>query len=77
LAAEHVEGDLIAVVQLTGWSCIRTAGLEHAVLVAVEQDGSLTTVNALLRRVHLPPVDCGVQPSWPRAGTAGFEPATP
>jgi Replication protein len=39
LAAEEVDGTLVAVISLSAWSRIRLAGLEHAVLVAAERGG--------------------------------------
>ncbi len=47
LAAEDVDGDLLAVIQFPVWSRIRAAGLDHAVLVAAE-NGGLAAVKALL-----------------------------
>jgi hypothetical protein len=46
LAAADIGGNLI-VIQCPVWSRARTAGLEHAVLVAAE-DGGLEAVNALI-----------------------------
>ena len=47
LAAADIGGNLIVVIQCPVWSRARTAGLEHAVLVAAE-DGGLEAVNALI-----------------------------
>ena len=41
LAAEDVNGDLVAVIPLPVWSRVRLAGLEQAVLVAAERGGSV------------------------------------
>jgi hypothetical protein len=53
LAAEDVSGNLLAVIQFPVWSRIRTADLEHAVLVAAE-DGGVAAVN-----VRITQADCG------------------
>jgi hypothetical protein len=47
LAAADIGGNLLVVIQCPVWSRARTAGLEHAVLVAAE-DGGLEAVNALI-----------------------------
>jgi hypothetical protein len=47
LAAADIGGNLIVVIQCPVWSRARTAGLEHAVLVAAD-DGGLEAVNALI-----------------------------
>jgi len=39
LAAQEVNGELVAVIPLPVWARIRLAGLEHAVLVAAEHGG--------------------------------------
>ena len=49
LAAEDVGGNLLAAIPFPAWSRLRTAGLEHAVLVAAE-DGGLAAVDALISR---------------------------
>jgi hypothetical protein len=49
LAAEDVNGDLVAVIPLPTWSRIRLDGLEHAILVAAERGGP-ADVNALVAR---------------------------
>jgi hypothetical protein len=50
LAAEDVNGELMAVISVPVWSRIRLAGLEHAVLVAAER-GGLTDINSLIGQV--------------------------
>jgi Replication protein len=57
LAAEDVNGEIIAIVSLAVWSRIRFARLDHALLVAAEY-GGLTAVSTLLGQAHLSPVDC-------------------
>jgi hypothetical protein len=47
LAAENVGGQLLAAIQFPVWARIRTAGLEHALLVAAENSG-LAAINALI-----------------------------
>lgn len=47
LAAENVGGSLLAAIQMSAWSRIRTGGLEHAVLVAAA-DGGMDAVHALI-----------------------------
>jgi len=59
LAAEEVNGDLVAVIPLPAWSRIRLAGLDHAILAAAE-GGGLDVINALMSQAG-----CG------RAHTAG------
>jgi hypothetical protein len=54
LAAKNVSGNLFAVIQFPVWSCIRTVGLEHALLVAAE-NGGLAAANALIRQGRLRP----------------------
>jgi hypothetical protein len=49
LAAEDVNGDLLAVIPLSLWSRIRFDALEHAVLVAAERGGPVE-VNSLIAR---------------------------
>ena len=46
---EDIGGDILAVLQLPVWARIRTAGLEHALLVAVEGSG-VAVINELIRR---------------------------
>jgi hypothetical protein len=48
LAAEEIGGSLLETIELSGWSRIRTAGLELVVLVAAE-DGGLPAVSVILR----------------------------
>jgi hypothetical protein len=59
LAAEDVNGELIAVFPLSLWSRIRLGRLEHAVLVAAERGGpaevSAVIGQACCRRPHSPP----------------------
>jgi hypothetical protein len=62
LVAEDIGGELLAVIQLAVWSRIRTAGIDHALLVAAE-DGGLTALNVLLCEAHLPSVDCRTEAS--------------
>jgi hypothetical protein len=50
LAAEDVNGELMADISVSVWSRIRLAGLEHAVLVAAER-GGLTDINSLIGQV--------------------------
>jgi hypothetical protein len=47
LAAEDVNGGLVAVIAVAAWSRIRLAGLEHAVLVAAETGGE-GAINVLI-----------------------------
>ena len=49
LAAEDVNGNLIAVISLPVWSRIRLAGLEHLVLVVAER-GGLAEFDSLMTR---------------------------
>src|SRR5260370_22773728 len=49
LATEHVAGNLLAVIDLSVWSRIHTAGLEHVPLVGAE-GGGLAAVTGLLRQ---------------------------
>ena len=50
LALEDVAGQLVTVVASTTWSDIRSAGLDHAVLVAAEHGGLAEVRPLLLRR---------------------------
>jgi hypothetical protein len=52
LAAEDVNGDLVATIPLPVWSRIRLAGLEQAVLVAAECGGRVQ-VNSLIAQTGL------------------------
>jgi hypothetical protein len=56
LAAEDVGGNLVALIQLPDWLRIRGAGLEHAVLVTVE-DGGLAAAGAPPREAGLVPLN--------------------
>jgi hypothetical protein len=64
LAAEDVNGDLVAVIPLPVWSRIRLDGLEHAILVAAEH-GDAVDVNSLIARAIGKPAATG-----PRSGNA-------
>jgi hypothetical protein len=52
LAAENVNDELVAIVEIAAWSRIRLAGPEHAVLVGAER-GGLAAVNALISQAGL------------------------
>jgi len=55
LAAEDISGALILAIEGSFWSCIRLAGLDHAVLVAA-QCGGLDAVSVLISQTaSLPP----------------------
>jgi hypothetical protein len=56
LAAEDVNGELLMVIPLPVWSRLRTASVEHALLVAAERGGA-AAIHVLLRQAHLPIVD--------------------
>ena len=65
LAAEDVNGNLLAVIQFPVWSRIRTVGLEHAVLVAAEH-GGVAAVNARISQAGCgqalsPPKHCRIE----------------
>ncbi len=65
LADENVGGKVLAVIQFPIWSRIRSAGLEHAMLVAAE-DGGLAAVNSLIRQAGCgqalsPPKHCRIE----------------
>jgi hypothetical protein len=51
LAADDVNGDLSALIEVPVWSRIRTAGLEHALLVAAELGGP-AAMNIVLRQTY-------------------------
>jgi hypothetical protein len=57
LAAADIGGNLIVVIQCPVWSRARTAGLEHAVLVAAEDRGP-EAVNALRAKL------LAAKPAW-------------
>lgn len=52
LAAEYVGGSVIAAFQPETWSLVRTARLDHAVLVTAE-DGGMAVVSAYLRQAAI------------------------
>jgi hypothetical protein len=54
LAIDEVDGELVAMIPIGVWSCVRLAGLEHAVLVAAE-NGGLDAISALLSRERRDP----------------------
>jgi hypothetical protein len=47
LAADDVNGELLALIDVAAWSRLRPAGLDLAVLVAAE-DGGVAAVSALI-----------------------------
>jgi hypothetical protein len=76
LAAENVGGNLLAVIQFPVWSRIRSAGFEHALLVAAENVGPIA-VNALIgcagRGQALPlPKHCRIPPYLDQGGSVAL-----
>ncbi len=70
LAAEDVNGAAVAVIQLSVWSRIRLAGLEHQVLVAAEH-GGLAAINSIIGQA-----DCGQANAPPERDAPGLRQVT-
>ena len=63
LAAEDVNGTLVAVIPLPTWSRIRLAGLDHAVLVAAERgSGGVYSGRRIARHASGHPASSGLLP---------------
>jgi hypothetical protein len=50
LATEDVSGELVIVIPLAAWSCIRLAGLDHMALIVAER-GDLAALDAVTGRI--------------------------